>query len=59
VVEAFDTGRRERWLENRFRRTDEVEALLVRAGGSVEPLRTGGAMAAVAAAGWDEDLSGS
>lgn len=32
---VLDAGRRERWLEKRLRRTEEVEAL-VKGGGAVE-----------------------
>jgi len=41
-------GRRERWLEKRLRRTDEVEAF-VNGGGAVGLLGAGGAMTVVAA----------
>jgi len=37
----LDAGRRERWLEKRLRRTEEVEALVKR-GGAVELLGAGG-----------------
>jgi len=38
---VLDAGRRERWLEKRLRRTEEVEALVKR-GGAVELLGAGG-----------------
>ena len=40
---VLDAGRRERWLEKRLRRMEEVEAL-VKGGGAVELLGAGGTM---------------
>ena len=40
---VLDAGRRERWLEKRLWRTEEVEAL-VKGGGAVELLGAGGTM---------------